>query len=201
MVKATTKTDVVKLRLVDVVMVNLIVAETFESFFDDNDIDPAAIAPSFSSSFPPDYAANYDPDRGGIIKQNRFVRNMASVLRINPERIRVTNIVPGNRRRRMQDAASCTATDVAEHLRAMPPWSTTRQARSANVGCVFVAPRYLQEADDLDIGLISPPSTRARLSTAASTANATTRASASARPTGLATSCPKAAASTGTESD
>jgi cysteine-rich repeat protein len=152
-VKATTKTDVVKLRLVDVVMVNLIVAETFESFFDDNDIDPSAIAPSFSNSFPPDYAANYDPDRGGIIKQNRFVRNMASVLRINPERIRVTNIVPGNRRRRMQDAASCTATDVAEQSTCDAALiNDPSGAECTNAGCVFVAPRYLQEADDLDIG-------------------------------------------------
>ena len=88
-----------KLKLIEVVEVNLIVAETFESFFADNDVDPNTISPSFASKLPPNYAATYDPDKGGIVKQNRFVRNMASVLRINPERIRVTNIVPGNRRR------------------------------------------------------------------------------------------------------
>ena len=52
-------------------------------------------------------------DKGNIVKQNRFVRNMASVLRINPERIRVTNIVPGNRRR-LQEPASCTAAGAVE---------------------------------------------------------------------------------------
>ena len=43
---------------------------------------------------------------GNIIKDNRFVRNLASVLRINPGRIRVTNIVPGNRRRLRSGAGS-----------------------------------------------------------------------------------------------
>jgi cysteine-rich repeat protein len=110
-VKGTKASDKTKLRLIEVVEVNLIVAETFESFFADNNVDPATISPSFAAQLPPNYSADYDPDRGGIVKQNRFVRNMASVLRINPERIRVTNIVPGNRRR-MQEA-TCTVHDPA----------------------------------------------------------------------------------------
>ena len=48
---------------------------------------------------PPDYAADYDPSGGNIVKQDPFVRNLASVLMIDPARIKVTNIVPGNRRR------------------------------------------------------------------------------------------------------
>ena len=68
-----------------------------------NVIDPEAVTGEFNNLLPPDYKATYDPDKGAIVKQNRFVRNIASVLRINPERIRVTNIVPGNRRRRLHE--------------------------------------------------------------------------------------------------
>jgi hypothetical protein len=79
--------------------VNLVIAETFDSFFVDNSIDPATLPDELVAKLPPDYVANYDPEKGNIVKQNKFVRNMASVLPINPERICVTNIVPGNRRR------------------------------------------------------------------------------------------------------
>ena len=76
---------------------------------------------------------------------------MASVLRINPERIRVTNIVPGNRRR-MQEPASCTATDaqadqsVCDAALASDPGGTD----CTNAGCAYVAPSL--SADGLDIG-------------------------------------------------
>ena len=39
------------------------------------------------------------------MKSNSFVANLASVLNINPERLRVVNIVPGNRRRRLGGTA------------------------------------------------------------------------------------------------
>jgi cysteine-rich repeat protein len=119
-VKGTKARDRVKLKLIDVVEVNLIVAETFDSFFNDNDIDPNTISPSFAASVPPDYAANYDPDKGNIVKQNRFVRNMASVLRINPGRIRVTNIVPGNRRR-LRDGTIASGLDIQFDISAVDP--------------------------------------------------------------------------------
>lgn len=98
-VKADMMTDRIKLKLLKAVQVNLVIAETFDSFFVDNSVDPATLPDELVAQLPPDYVANYDPDNGNIVKQNKFVRNMASVLRINPERIRVTNIVPGNRRR------------------------------------------------------------------------------------------------------
>ena len=84
------------------VQVTLVVAVTFEEFFKSNALDPNSVADEFKTLLPPDYAENYDPDFGNVVKQNPFVRNMASVLRINPQRIRVTNIVPGNRRLRRQ---------------------------------------------------------------------------------------------------
>ena len=93
----------VKLKLLKVVQVNLVVVETFEEFFMSNVIDPEAVEGEFENLLPPDYTATYDPSKGAIVKQNRFVRNIASVLRINPERIKVTNIVPGNGRRRLHE--------------------------------------------------------------------------------------------------
>jgi len=89
----------VRIRQLDVVSVAFGVVSTFDSFFEDNFIDPNAIDAAFADMVPPTYAANYDPDNGNIVKSNTFVRNLASVLNINPARIRVVNIVPGNRRR------------------------------------------------------------------------------------------------------
>ena len=91
--------------------VTLVIAETFDSFFADNLIDPNAISDEFASMVPPDYAASYDPSGGNIVKENRFVRNMASVLNIDPARIAVVNIVPGNRRRRRAMTAANAAGD------------------------------------------------------------------------------------------
>jgi len=65
---------------------------------------------------PPTYAANYDPDYGNIVKSNTFVKNLASVLNINPARIRVVNIVPGNRRRRLRELAADNP-EVWQHVR------------------------------------------------------------------------------------
>ncbi len=95
----------VRIRQLDVVSVAFGVVASFDEFFEDNMIDPNAIDNAFSDMVPPTYAANYDPDNGNIIKSNTFVRNVASVLNINPERIRVVNIVPGNRRRLVELAA------------------------------------------------------------------------------------------------
>jgi cysteine-rich repeat protein len=89
----------VRIRQLEVVSVGLGIVSTFESFFEDNFIDPNAIDSAFADLVPPTYAANYDPDNGNILKSNSFVSNIASVLNINPSRIRVVNIVPGNRRR------------------------------------------------------------------------------------------------------
>ena len=72
------------------------------------------------AKLPPNYVANYDPDRGAIVKQNKFVRNMASVLRINPGRIRVTNIVPGNRRR-LSSGASAAGLDIKFDIAEVDP--------------------------------------------------------------------------------
>ena len=76
--------DRVKLKLLKVVEVQLGISETFDTFFATNNVDPATLPPPLLAQLPPNYAANYDPDRGAIVKQNKFVRNMASVLRINP---------------------------------------------------------------------------------------------------------------------
>jgi cysteine-rich repeat protein len=89
----------VRIRQLDVVSVAFGIVSTFEDFFEDNFIDPNAIDAAFSDMVPPTYTANYDPDNGEIVKSNTFVKNLASVLNINPSRIRVVNIVPGNRRR------------------------------------------------------------------------------------------------------
>ena len=60
-VRGKSNTDVVKLKMIEVVEVNLIVAETFESFFADNEVPPAALAPVFVATLPPDYTSSYDP--------------------------------------------------------------------------------------------------------------------------------------------
>jgi hypothetical protein len=78
--------------------------EMFDAFFVDNSVDPATLPDELVAQLPPSYVASYNPDNGNIVNQNPFVRNMASALRINPGRIRVTNIVPGNRRR-LQDGS------------------------------------------------------------------------------------------------
>ena len=87
------------MQALQVVQVSLAIAVDFDAFFADNLIDPAAIDNEFADLVPPDYAADYDPNGGNIVKQDPFVRNLASVLMIDPARIKVTNIVPGNRRR------------------------------------------------------------------------------------------------------
>jgi hypothetical protein len=96
-VKGTSKP--VRIRQLDVITVDFGVATTFSQFFEDNLIDPNAIDSAYSDQVPPSYAASYDPDNGNIVRSNTFIRNLANVLNINPSRIRVTNIVPGNRRR------------------------------------------------------------------------------------------------------
>ena len=89
----------VRMQALQVVQVSLAIAVDFDAFAADNLIDPAAIDDEFADLVPPDYAADYDPNGGNIVKQDPFVRNLASVLMIDPARIKVTNIVPGNRRR------------------------------------------------------------------------------------------------------
>ena len=44
-VKTDSPDDEIKLKLLEVVEVSLVVAETFESFFADNNVDPAALHP------------------------------------------------------------------------------------------------------------------------------------------------------------
>ena len=94
-------TKPVRIRQLDVVSVDFGLTATFANFFEDNYIDPNAIDSAFEDQVPPTYAATYDPDNGNIVRSNTFVRNLASILNINPSRIRVVNIVPGNRRRRL----------------------------------------------------------------------------------------------------
>ena len=86
------------LKILDIVAVDMGVNVDFATFFADNNLDPVIISEEFQSLVPPDYAANYNPNK--VVKEDPFVSNMAAVLQINPERIKVTNIVPGNSRRR-----------------------------------------------------------------------------------------------------
>ena len=72
-----------------VVQVNLVIAETFEEFFLHNDVDPNAVGDAFKALMPSDYAANYDPSKGAIVKQNRFVRNMAGEVKEEGEGTKV----------------------------------------------------------------------------------------------------------------
>eukprot|EP00937_MAST-01D_sp_MAST-1D-sp2_P008280 g8280.t1 len=82
-----TGSEVLNIITREVVQVSLTVALTVEEFFGDS----------------------------GDEHQASFVANMASVLMINPERIRITNIVPGNGRRRLADAATSNVNfEVAE---------------------------------------------------------------------------------------
>jgi hypothetical protein len=114
----------VRVKHLDVVGVGVGVSASFSDFFADNFLDPNSIDSSFSSVVPPTYAANYNPDGGSIVKSNTFVANLASVLNINPSRIRVVNIVPGNRRRLQALAAQ----DPAKWRHVYE--STTAQRRS-----------------------------------------------------------------------
>jgi hypothetical protein len=86
-------------KLLEVVAVGMGLNIDFAEFFADNNVDPVTISPDYQHLVPPNYAADYDPNK--IVKEDPFVRNMAAVLQINPERIKVVNIVPGNRRRRV----------------------------------------------------------------------------------------------------
>jgi len=90
----------VRIKQLPVVSVSFGLVATFAEFFEDNMIDPNALDAAYNDQIPPSYAASYDPSNGAIVKQNTFVRNLANVLNIDPSRIKVTNIVPGNRRRR-----------------------------------------------------------------------------------------------------
>jgi len=94
----------ITVRLLKVIVGNFGIKTSFSSFFADNSIDPNAVADEFKHLIPPDYAATYDPDNGNIVKSNPFVSNLAGVLKINPSRIRVVNVVPGNARRRLLGA-------------------------------------------------------------------------------------------------
>jgi len=87
----------VRIRQLEVVSVGFGVSATFESFFEDNFLDPNAIDAAYKDKVPPNYGDTYDPSDGNIVKSNTFVRNLASVLNINPSRLRVVNVVPGNR--------------------------------------------------------------------------------------------------------
>ena len=72
------------MQALQVVQVSLAIAVDFDAFFADNLIDPAAIDNEFADLVPPDYAADYDPNGGNIVKQDPFVRNLASVLDDRP---------------------------------------------------------------------------------------------------------------------
>jgi len=94
---------IVSFEALEVVQVSLGLAVTFDDFFADNEIDPAILDSSLAETLPVGFAGTYDPGKGNIVKQDPFVANMAAVLNINPDRIKVTSIVPGNgRRRRLQ---------------------------------------------------------------------------------------------------
>ena len=53
------------------------VAETFATFFVDNPVDPASLPASLFDQLPPNYAANYDPDRSKL----RYRRNTPKPIR------------------------------------------------------------------------------------------------------------------------
>jgi hypothetical protein len=114
--------DKITITMLEVAPVDMDMDEEFEDFFGDNDLDPAlfgitpemgpsddaldaldGISSLFNAMIPPNYAADYDPSKGAIVKQNKFVANIASALMINPGDIKVTNIVPGNRRRLLNE--------------------------------------------------------------------------------------------------
>ena len=86
------------LKILEIVEVAMGVNVDFATFFNENNVDPVTISPEFKSLIPPDYEENYNPEK--LVRQDPFIRNMAAVLQINPDRIRVVNIVPGNSRRR-----------------------------------------------------------------------------------------------------
>ena len=89
---------VVGIEILKVVKVHMGLAVSFDEFFKDNNVDPSVVHPTFPVAA--SLKADWDPDFGAIIKHDPFVRNVAAVLGINPGRIRVNNIVPGNNRRR-----------------------------------------------------------------------------------------------------
>ena len=86
------------LKFLNIVEVQMGVNVDFATFFAENNVDPVTISAEFKPLLPPDYEANYNPR--ALIREDPFIRNMAAVLQINPERIKITNIVPGNSRRR-----------------------------------------------------------------------------------------------------
>jgi len=97
-------TGVVSFRTLKVVQVLMGLAVTFDTFFAENNVDPSALHPSFPVA--ESVKSDWDPDFGAIVKQDPFVRNIAAVLGINPGRIRVTNIVPGDGRRLLDGSTS-----------------------------------------------------------------------------------------------
>lgn len=96
------KTDIgdrlTSLKFLDIVEVAMGVNIDFATFFAENDVDPVTISPEFKHLIPPNYEADYNPK--DFIREDPFIKNMAAVLQINLERIKITNIVPGNSRRR-----------------------------------------------------------------------------------------------------
>ena len=62
------------------------------------------------------------------------MRNLASVLRINPGRIRVTNIVPGNRRRLRSGAGSGSDLDIRFDIAEVDPCETSSKKCAGGSG-------------------------------------------------------------------
>ena len=133
----------VRVRATQALQVTLTIAETFETFFGDNLVDPAAVADEYQNLVPPQYAASYDPSGGNIVRENRFVRNLASVLNINPARIAVVNIVPGNRRRRLARADARARAEPWDEA----AWVRDEHARLATLSPDERARRRLEDAD------------------------------------------------------
>jgi len=81
----------------------------------------------FTHLIPPNYAADYDPRK--LAKEDPFISNMAAVLQINPERMKITNIVPGNGRRRMQKLMGW---ETMEGVGGEQHWESVRRLREVS---------------------------------------------------------------------
>ena len=92
------------IKQLDVVAVGMGLNVDFVTFFGENNVDPVVLPEEFKKQIPPDYEKTYDPTN--LVREDPFIRNMAAVLQINPDRLKVTRIVPGNRRRRRRMMAS-----------------------------------------------------------------------------------------------
>jgi hypothetical protein len=128
------------LKFLNIVEVEMGVNIDFATFFAENDVDPVTISPEFKHLIPPTYEQEYNPK--DLIREDPFIRNMAAVLQINPERIKITNIVPGNgRRRRMR------------MLKAMGYSEREAEALQADFYEFSGDRRFLESGDDgLDLG-------------------------------------------------